>query len=100
MTIMSIAAKAAPAQSLSKEQIRKHFRKCDKDGNGFLTKQEIKEAFDRLCALFPAYRTRKAIAIADENGDGCVNMKDHEFEALIDYVYNLAYTKVNTAKRV
>ncbi|GLT58947.1 hypothetical protein SLA2020_318000 [Shorea laevis] len=74
---------------MTKEEIRKYLLKWDKNGDGVLSKQEIKEALHSLGSFFPGYRAQGAMAVADKDRDGCVNMNNHEFEALIDYVYDL-----------
>ncbi|XVE70053.1 hypothetical protein DITRI_Ditri10aG0040600 [Diplodiscus trichospermus] len=77
----------------SKQQLRKVFLACDVDDNSVLTKEEIKNAFDRCGALFPGFRAWKALKRVDKNGDGRVSLD--ELDDLIDYAYQRGYINVN-----
>ncbi|XWS21177.1 hypothetical protein CRYUN_Cryun30bG0033000 [Craigia yunnanensis] len=77
----------------SKQKLRKIFLDCDVDDNGVLTREEIKNAFDRFGALFPGFRAWKALKIVDKNRDGCVSLE--ELDNLIEYAYQRGYINVN-----
>ncbi|KAK3231410.1 hypothetical protein Dsin_003291 [Dipteronia sinensis] len=66
------------------------FKRHDADGDGRLSKAEIKKAFDELGALIPAYRAYRGLNHADGNGDGFVDM--NELEDLVQYAENHGYT--------
>ncbi|GMI89711.1 hypothetical protein HRI_002640400 [Hibiscus trionum] len=87
--------KSFPAQpkALSKEQLRQHFLACDADHNELLTRAELKQAFRKLGAMIPGFRTWEALRCADANNDGCVSRE--ELEALIDFAYKRQYTSMS-----
>ncbi|XWS21176.1 hypothetical protein CRYUN_Cryun30bG0032900 [Craigia yunnanensis] len=80
--------KAAPI-NYDAEQIRKIFLDCDIDGDKVLSKDEIKSAFERLGALIPGYRARRALQHADANNDGCISME--ELNDLVRYAAGRGY---------
>lgn len=82
-----------PSPRASKQQLRKVFLDCDVDDNNVLTKEEIKNAFDRFGALFPSFRTWKALKRVDKNKDGCVSLE--ELDSLIEYAHQQGYINVN-----
>ncbi|KAI4336970.1 hypothetical protein L6164_015435 [Bauhinia variegata] len=67
------------------EKIRGILKEVDGDGDGRLTRDELKKAFDKLGAWFPAFRTKLALNAADKNGDGVIS-GDLETEELIYYI--------------
>ncbi|OMO78948.1 Calcium-binding EF-hand [Corchorus capsularis] len=87
---MTLTNKSFPQTFISKQQLRKLFLDCDSNNDGFLTKDEIKKAFQKLGAVIPGYRAWEGMKRADANRDGCVSMD--ELEDLIDYANKLQYS--------
>ncbi|OAY52686.1 calmodulin-like protein 4 [Manihot esculenta] len=80
--------KSAPVP-LTEDQVRQIFMKFDLNGDNVLSREEIRQAFNYLGAMFPAQKARQGIKLADANGDGVVDMS--EMEDLVKYAYNLGY---------
>ncbi|CAN6539921.1 unnamed protein product [Malus baccata var. baccata] len=74
----------------TKEQILKIFKRYDKNGDGQLSKAELKEAFAELGAIWPAFRAWDGRRHADDNGDGFISI-DKELDKLVDYAVGLGY---------
>ncbi|KAK2977564.1 hypothetical protein RJ640_007039 [Escallonia rubra] len=74
----------------TENQLKGIFRKHDKNGDGVLSKEELKEAFKYLGALIPGWRASCGLRYADANGDGYIS--DGELNALVQYAANLGYT--------
>ncbi|OAY52689.1 hypothetical protein MANES_04G103100v8 [Manihot esculenta] len=74
---------------LTEDQVRQIFMKFDLNGDNVLSREEIRQAFNYLGAMFPAQKARQGIKLADGNGDGVVDMS--EMEDLVKYAYNLGY---------
>ncbi|KAA8537740.1 hypothetical protein F0562_027270 [Nyssa sinensis] len=75
---------------LDEDQLRKIFKKHDKDRDDRLSREELKEAFKELGACIPEYRARQAHKLADTNGDGFVS--NEEMSKLVEYAFKLGYT--------
>ncbi|KDP38359.1 hypothetical protein JCGZ_04284 [Jatropha curcas] len=86
---MGCSEKGSPC-ALNEEQLRKLFQQLDLNGDKYLSKEELKQAFNKVGAAFPGYRARRALKNVDTSGDGYVDMD--EFDNLIDYVLKKGYT--------
>ncbi|GMH13807.1 hypothetical protein Nepgr_015648 [Nepenthes gracilis] len=79
--------------SVTKEQLFKIFRDCDKNNDGRLDKEELKEAFRVLGSWGPSIRAHRAIHHCDNNLDGVID--DQEISLLLSYAdqqgYKVAY---------
>lgn len=64
--------------------LKRFFNKYDKNGDGRLDKEELKQAFKHLGARFPAWRAARALKHADANRDGVISLE--ETNALIEYI--------------
>ncbi|OAY52685.1 hypothetical protein MANES_04G102700v8 [Manihot esculenta] len=73
----------------TEEQVRQVFMKFDLNGDNVLSREEIRQAFNYLGAMFPAYRARQGIKFSDANGDGVIDMS--EIDDLVKYAYNLGF---------
>lgn len=62
----------------------------DKDGDGRLDKEDLKEAFRALGARVPAYRADRAIHYSDLDLDGAIN--EDEIDHLVSYALHYGYT--------
>ncbi|KAK9946521.1 hypothetical protein M0R45_011984 [Rubus argutus] len=70
--------------------IRTAFKSADKNGDGKLSKKELKEAFAKLGAYCPDYRAWKARRHADANHDGFISL-DEELDELLIYTQQQGY---------
>ncbi|KAM6572388.1 hypothetical protein CsatA_016468 [Cannabis sativa] len=75
----------------TKEQLRSKFISEDMDGDGKLSKNEIKKVFKDLGSSSGFYRAKKALWRADADDNGYININDHEFEDLLQYAYDCGY---------
>ncbi|KAG6585662.1 hypothetical protein SDJN03_18395, partial [Cucurbita argyrosperma subsp. sororia] len=75
---------------LTEEQLAGIFKSHDRDGDGKLTKEELKQAFNYLGSRFSSFRADEALRAADADGDGTINMA--EMSKLIQYTKNRKYT--------
>ena len=78
---------APQTEKLVRDLLNRH----DRNKNGLLDKAEVKRAFDELGSIFPSYRTRRGIKVADEDGDGVINMHNNELEKLVKYIMSKNY---------
>ncbi|KAB2600798.1 hypothetical protein D8674_039785 [Pyrus ussuriensis x Pyrus communis] len=74
----------------TKEQILKIFKRYDKNGDGQLSKAELKEAFAELGAICPGLRAWDGRRHADDDGDGFISI-DKELDKLGDYTVGVGY---------
>lgn len=79
------------AQSWSKEKLKEALKSYDLNGDGKLSKEEIKQAFTYLGSNCGSYRAWKAMSHADTDGSGYVDLTDKELEELADYAYKCGY---------
>ncbi|CAN4114516.1 unnamed protein product [Withania somnifera] len=68
---------------ISDEQLKGIFKKYDKNGDGKISKQELKLAFKEMGLSFSRWRAGKAIRHADINEDGYINQE--EMSELVKY---------------
>ncbi|XP_023538265.1 probable calcium-binding protein CML15 [Cucurbita pepo subsp. pepo] len=68
---------------ISEEQLLDIFKSHDQDGDGKLSKEELKQAFSYLGSRFSAFRAEEALRTVDDNHDGVVSMD--EMNKLIQY---------------
>ncbi|KAH7523612.1 hypothetical protein FEM48_Zijuj06G0030400 [Ziziphus jujuba var. spinosa] len=77
---------------LNRDQLVNVFRSYDRDGDGRLTKEELKAAFRYLGSRWSSYRTAKALHKADVNKDGFINInREDELGELVDYALECGY---------
>ncbi|KAF3446670.1 hypothetical protein FNV43_RR11850 [Rhamnella rubrinervis] len=69
------------------------FKSYDRDGDGKLSRDELKQAFRYLGSRWSSYRAARAFRKADCNKDGYINHE--ELCELVDYVVDCGY-KVDT----
>ena len=75
----------------TKQQLMQAFKNQDSDGDGKLSKNELKQAFKVLGSSFGFYRAKKALLRADSNNNDFIDINDKEFEDLIDYAYECGF---------
>lgn len=72
-----------------REQLLKLFNSYDKDGDGRLSKDELKAAFRHLGSRWSSYRAGKALRKNDHNRDGFITQD--ELIDLVDYALERGY---------
>lgn len=77
--------------TLSEAQLKSIFNRCDNNGDGRLSKQELRNAFAGLGSHLPGWRAGRGLNHADGNGDGYVS--DEELDDLVKYAFKCGYTK-------
>lgn len=75
----------------TKEQLKSAFKSYDLDGDGKLSKNELKQAFKDLGSNFGFYRAKKALYRADADHNGYIDITDKELEELVNYAYECGY---------
>uniref|UniRef100_A0A803LKC8 EF-hand domain-containing protein n=1 Tax=Chenopodium quinoa TaxID=63459 RepID=A0A803LKC8_CHEQI len=88
--ILRCMAKSKKKSRLSEDQLRRIFKAHDKNGDGCLDKEELKEAFRALGARVPGYRADYAIHYTDIDLDGVIN--EDEIDHLVSYAIQFGYT--------
>ncbi|KAJ6722411.1 CALCIUM-BINDING EF-HAND FAMILY PROTEIN [Salix koriyanagi] len=73
------------SHQLSEDQLIKIFKRFDTNGDGLLSKEEVKRAYNMLGKSFPGVRTWWALHVGDENGDGYISQE--EFNKLVEKNY-------------
>ncbi|CAL5332387.1 unnamed protein product [Camellia sinensis] len=68
-------------QPLNEEQLKGIFKKHDKNGDGRLSRKELKKAFEELGAWIPDWRALRGLCNADANGNGFIS--EEEMNSLI-----------------
>ncbi|CAN6583249.1 unnamed protein product [Malus baccata var. baccata] len=71
-------------------QVLNLFNSFDKDGDGMLSKEEVKEAFRKLGSHWGGFRARRALRHADANRDGLISTE--EINDLANYTLKCGYT--------
>ncbi|KAM7279744.1 hypothetical protein ACFE04_006878 [Oxalis oulophora] len=75
---------------LSKVELKGMFLRFDKNRDGKLSRQELRDAFNSLGAMIPAWRAYWALHKADQNGDGYIN--EDELDLLVQYAIGFGYS--------
>lgn len=73
----------------SKDQVCQLFNSFDKNGDGKLSKEELKAAFRKLGSRWSSYRASRALRHVDSNGDGLISKE--EFNDLVNYALECGY---------
>ncbi|GMN35195.1 hypothetical protein TIFTF001_005135 [Ficus carica] len=67
----------------SEDMLKGVLARYDIDGDGVLTRKELKEAFKAAGSSFPGWRAIRALCHADKNRDGVISEK--ELNNLVSY---------------
>ncbi|GMN35188.1 hypothetical protein TIFTF001_005137 [Ficus carica] len=70
--------------------LRGMFMLFDENGDGRLSKEELRKAFKGLGSRVPGLQAFFALFCADRNRDGTIN--DDEFDILVKYAIKFGYT--------
>lgn len=73
----------------SEEQVRQLFKSFDRNGDGKLCKEELKDAFRKLGSRWSSFRARRALRYVDSNDDGHISKE--EFNDLVNYALECGY---------
>ncbi|KAJ9674433.1 hypothetical protein PVL29_023777 [Vitis rotundifolia] len=73
----------------TKQQLHEFFKEHDKNGDKFLSKEELTKAFNDLQSRNPGFRAWRAMGKADADGDQHISQQ--EMEALLDYAVGIKY---------
>jgi Ca2+-binding EF-hand superfamily protein len=76
--------------SFTRDQLMNIFRSHDLDGDGKLSRKEVKAAFGYLGSRWDSYRALLALLHADSDHDGYVG--EEELKKLVDYALKCGYT--------
>jgi Ca2+-binding EF-hand superfamily protein len=71
-------------------QLMGMFRRFDANGDGLLSRQELRNAFSTLGSSAPGWRAFRALCHADKNGDGSIS--EAELDNLVRYALKHGYT--------
>ncbi|KAJ4717450.1 putative Calcium-binding EF-hand family protein [Melia azedarach] len=71
------------------EMLKGVMQRCDEDGDGRLSKKELRDVFNTLGAYFPGLRAWLALHYADSDGDGYIS--HDEFNKLVNYCIECGY---------
>ena len=78
------------AKPYTDAQLKGVFRLCSADGDGRLSRQELKNAFSRLGSFAPGWRAIRALRQVDKNRDSFTGEK--ELDNLVRYAAKQGYT--------
>ncbi|KAK9946519.1 hypothetical protein M0R45_011982 [Rubus argutus] len=73
----------------SMDHVCQLFKSSDKNGDGKLSKEELKAAFRKLGSRWSSYRASRALRYVDSNHDGVIS--EEEFNELVKYALELGY---------
>ncbi|KAF5955634.1 hypothetical protein HYC85_008490 [Camellia sinensis] len=90
MPLFSCNEKKSMDKLLNDEELKNIFLKYDKNGDGRLCKEELKNAFRGLHYWIPGFRARQGLHAADVNHDGFVS--EDEMGILVKNALNLGFT--------
>ncbi|KAL2963944.1 hypothetical protein AAZX31_17G230000 [Glycine max] len=72
-----------PNTIVTENQIREILRKADSNGDGRLSKEELKKAFKEFGSKMPGWRACRLLRKADTNHDGVLTME--ELDTIVDF---------------
>ncbi|XP_076925665.1 uncharacterized protein LOC143588589 [Bidens hawaiensis] len=78
---------------LTKEQLKGMLRRLDTNGDGKISRRELRVGLKSLGLHFAGVRAIRALSHADANGDGVIS--DEEINELAKYVYKWGRSSVN-----
>ena len=87
MAIWSFRCVSVP---LTEDQLKGLLKRFDTNGDGKLSKKELKVAFRKLGLKHSGWRARCALKHADANGDGFIS--EEEMNQLVKYASKWGFT--------
>ena len=85
----SLQNKSGTPVPYDEEKLKSVIRRYDVDGDGLLSRKELKKAFKTLGATAPGWRAIRALCHADNDRDGFIGEK--ELANLIQYANKRGY---------
>ncbi|KAF5747053.1 putative Calcium-binding EF-hand family protein [Tripterygium wilfordii] len=82
--------------NLTEGQLKTIFKEHDINGDGEISKEELKKAFQKLGSWFSDWRVRGALQHADTNGDGSISIG--EIDDLIKYAIKFGYNTKSSSR--
>jgi len=70
--------------AMTKKQVRDILMKADRDGDGCLSKDELKRVFKEFGSRMPCWRASCCLRKVDTNRDGKISREEIDF--VVDYV--------------
>ncbi|KAL5714166.1 hypothetical protein ACHQM5_016164 [Ranunculus cassubicifolius] len=70
-------------KNMTVEDFKKWLKQFDADGDGRISKRELRTAIRSLGLRFTTWKSRKGVSIADVNGNGFID--DNEIECLVEF---------------
>ncbi|GMN35186.1 hypothetical protein TIFTF001_005134 [Ficus carica] len=91
----NIHTKNIPARTVNclpyeEAQLKGMFMRFDENGDGRLSKEELRKAFKGLGSHVPGLQAFFALFCTDRNGDGTIN--DDELDILVKYALKFGYS--------
>ncbi|KAH7679569.1 EF-hand-containing protein [Dioscorea alata] len=68
---------------MSLEEFKEWLSKFDTDGDGRISKAELKKAIKSVQGRFSSWKSRQGIRLADSDGDGFID--ENEIENLVEF---------------
>ncbi|KAF2309833.1 hypothetical protein GH714_005320 [Hevea brasiliensis] len=87
---MPLSVPKSVSGTYTEGQLKAIFKEHDANGDGRLSKEEMKKAFQQLGSRLPGWRVRRALHHADANGDGSISVD--ELDELVKYVGQFGYS--------
>ncbi|KAK4254177.1 hypothetical protein QN277_009591 [Acacia crassicarpa] len=76
---------------LNEKTVRELLKKADINGDGNLSKKELKKVFEEMGSNWPKHRTWLCMLNTDSDGDGEISAS--EMNKLVAYIMKWAYAK-------
>ncbi|KAL0017380.1 hypothetical protein SO802_004449 [Lithocarpus litseifolius] len=92
---MPVWSPRSTSYPLSEEQLKGLLKRYDTNGDGKLSKNELKAAFRSLGLHFSGWRAGQALRHADANGDGYVS--EEEMKELVKYPWGSSKARLDLA---
>ena len=85
-----VSPKLAEALPYEEAQLKGMFMRFDENGDGRLSKEELRKAFKGLGSHVPGLQAFFVLFSTDRNGDGTIN--DDELDILVKYALKFGYS--------
>ncbi|PIA56437.1 hypothetical protein AQUCO_00700634v1 [Aquilegia coerulea] len=83
---MTICSSTKVSREMTIEEFKAWLKQFDADGDGRISKNELRTAMRSLGIYFTTWKSRRGIRFADSNGDGFID--DNEIDGLIEFAQN------------
>ncbi|KAF9603878.1 hypothetical protein IFM89_038136 [Coptis chinensis] len=89
---MVLQNRAKPKKNMTVEEFKQWLSQFDADGDGRISKTELREAIRSLGVWFSSWRARNGLLAADENHNGFVD--ENEMEHLVAFAQKKLGVKI------